>query len=342
MERNELSLKYVNMRTGGITAHPVNDGVYLKTIVKMKDDAMALFPTTIGLSIFDGLEFYTEMKLNSFKASHPDFAQQCENLRRLLLSLGIGDAYTTRLIYATDKVAIVDDDGIHLQDGDSISQDNYSLFNEPMQLHADAIITNRRNVALLMYCADCPTAFLRDKKTGAIGVLHSMWRGMVVEHENGSRSSIVKETVKAMTREYGTDPADLEVTIFPCAGLDQYEIGDDVSEIYRRHNLGRFINYDYNGQAHLNLSAAMRELFVRSGVMEESIEMTPFTTAHYGFNSLRLAPTNCTLGSDGMAGTQTYQNVCTHDFTPALHLPKEVKDHTVRSSASNFLIAMRT
>ena len=342
MERNELSLKYVNLRTGGITAHPVNDGVYLKTIVKMKDDAMALFPTTISLTIFDGLEFYTEMKLNSFKASHPDFAQQCENLRRLILSLGIGEAYTTRLIYATDEVAIVDENGIHLRGSDGIGQDYYSLFNEPMQLHVDAIITNRRNVALLMYCADCPTAFLRDKKTGAIGVLHSMWRGMVIEHENGSRSSIVKKTVEAMTCEYGTNPEDLEVTIFPCAGLDQYEIGEDVSVIYRERNMGRFINYDYDGQAHLNLSGAMREQFIRSGVKEESIEMTPFTTAHYGFNSLRLAPTNCTLGAEGITGTQTYQNVCTQDFTPSLHLPKEVKDHTIRSSASNFLIAMRT
>ena len=67
MTKNELSLKYINLRTGGITCHPVNDGVYLKSIVKVKDDAIALFPTTTCMQIFDGMEFYSEMKLNLYK-----------------------------------------------------------------------------------------------------------------------------------------------------------------------------------------------------------------------------------------------------------------------------------
>ena len=341
MERDELSLKYINMRTGGITRHPANDGVYLKSIVKMKEDAMVLFPTKTGLTIFDGLEFYTEMMLNIYKKKHPDFWRQRENLRRLLLALGIGEAYTTRLIYGTDEVAIVDKDGIYLQDGSSVAPDNYSLFDEDIQFKADAIITDRKNVALLMYSADCPTAFLRDKRTGAIGVLHSMWRGLVIEHEDGEHSSIVKTTVEAMTLTYGTDPADLEVTIFPCADIDQYEVGEEVARRFRDHGLSGAIVYDDNGRAHLNLNYAMIELFLRSGVPLKSIELTPFTTSDYGLNSLRLAPTNCTLRPEGMSGSQLYDSIQTHVCETKLHSAQQIKDYTVRTSTLNFLIAMR-
>ena len=342
MIKDELSLKYVNMRTGGITRHPVNDGVYLKSIVRMKDDAMVLFPTTTCMHIFDGMEFYTEMKLNVFKKKHPDFARQRENLRKLLVSLGIGEAYTTRLTFATDEVAVVDEQGIYLQDGRNIFPENYSLFEEDIQFRADAIITDRKNVALVMYSADCPTAFLRDKRTGAIGVLHSMWRGMVVEHEGGEKSSIVKKTVEAMTQEYGTNPADLEVTIFPCAGFDQYEIGTDVSTKFENHDLGKFLVGDENGDIHLDLSGAMKELFVRSGVLAESIEMTPYTTADYGLNSLRLAPTNSALGADGMTGQEVYDDIHETEHPTTLHPEWQIQANTVRSSALNFLIAVRT
>ena len=344
MERDEFSLKYINMRTGGITRTPVNNGVYLKTLVRVKGDARALFPTTTCLQIFDGMEFYSEMKLNIFKKSHPDFERQRENLRKLICSLGVGEAYTTRLIYGTDEVAVVDGQGIYLPStGSSVFIDSYSLFQESMQFRADAIITDRRDVALIMYAADCPTAFLRDSRTGAIGVLHSMWRGLVIDKEDGEKTSIVKSTIEAMESNFGTNPEDLEVTVFPCIGHEQFEVGAEVVAQFEEHGLGDYAYYDINGAQHILLRNAFMELFKRNGVKANNIEVTPFTTADYGLNSLRMAPTNFTTGKIGMTGSAIYDyaGYSKEEGAIPIRIDYDPDEGKIRSNALNFLIAMR-
>lgn len=342
MEMNSLSLQYINLRTGGITRHPCNTGVYLKSIIKQRNDAIALFPTTTCLSIFDDIEFYSEMKLNLFKSSHPDFERQRENLMKILACLNVSEAYTTRLIYGTDEVAVVDDDGMYANDenGCMVLPDRYKLWDEPSQPHADAIITKRYGVALISYSADCPTAFLRDKRTGAIGVLHSMWRGLVKEHD-GKFTSIVETTVEAMQNNYLTNPEDLEVTIFPCIGTDQFEVKSDVTSKFEQRGLQEFIYKEPDTEiARIDLKGAMKELFIRCGVLPENIETTWYTTADYGLNSLRMSPTNYP-GVLGMTGKECYDSVVDIGFgeepTPIAQLEKT----KLKTNASNFLIALR-
>ena len=340
MENSQLSLQYLNLCTGGITREPCNSGVYLKTIVKQDGDAVALFPTTTCTSIIDGMEFYSEMKLNLFKASHPDFERQRDNLMKILRALNLVEAYTTRLIYATDVVAIVDYDGIYADDdkGSMILPDRYKLWDEPMQPHADAIITNRTDVALLSYSADCPTAFLRDKRTGAIGVLHSMWRGMVIE-KDGKYTSIVESTIKRMQKQYQTNPADLVVTIFPCIGLDQFVVQKDVTTKFKARDLQKFIFEEADTKiTRIDLQGAMRELFMRCGVLPENIETTWYTTADYGLNSRRMSPTNYpgVLGLTGKGCSYSVANVgYGEEPTPTAKLEKT----KLITNASNFLIA---
>ena len=339
-------MEYVNLRTGGITAEPiidgepVNNGVYLKSIVKQTDDVIAFFPTTSCLTIFDGQVFSSEMKFNLFKKSHPDYERQCENLRKLIMSQGIAiaEAYTTRLTHNTDAVAVVDDQGIYLPRENGISEMlSYHLFEDSEQFHADAIVTNQRNVALVMYCADCPTALLRDKVTGAIGVLHSTWRGLVIDKEDGSQSSIIKTTIATMARLYDTKPEDLEVTIFPCIGLDQYEVGDEVVNQYDKHLLGECIHYCDDGHPHLDLVGAVIKLCERYGVKRESIELTPYSTADYGFNSLRMAPVNYKSASE-----IDVKNISVSSDRPReLRFRKSIDSDKLFTSALNVLVAFK-
>lgn len=86
----------------------------------------------------------------------------------------------------------------------------------------DATITNEPHVALVAFGADCPTVLLHDPVTGAIGAVHSGWRGTAM--------GIVKKTVEAMQREYGTNPKDVQAAIGPCIGVCCFETREDVPQ----------------------------------------------------------------------------------------------------------------
>ena len=65
-------------------------------------------------------------------------------------------------------------------------------------IDGDAIITNEKNVPLLILTADCVPVILVDTGNKAIGLAHAGWRG--------TYSKICEETLKSMKKNYGTDP----------------------------------------------------------------------------------------------------------------------------------------
>lgn len=89
----------------------------------------------------------------------------------------------------------------------------------------DGLITNRPGLTLAIYVADCAAVYLADRKNHAIGLVHS--------GKKGTEQGIVPACIAAMTREYGTDPADLTVQIAPCIRPPHYEI-DFAAEIVRQ------------------------------------------------------------------------------------------------------------
>ena len=74
----------------------------------------------------------------------------------------------------------------------------------------DALITNKKNIGLLIKHADCQAAIFYDPIHQAIGAVHSGWRGAVAK--------IYTKTISAMQMHFGTDPKDLLVGISPFLG----------------------------------------------------------------------------------------------------------------------------
>lgn len=85
---------------------------------------------------------------------------------------------------------------------------------------ADAIITNRSAVTLVMRFADCTPILLFDPIQKAAGLVHAGWKGTV--------DNVVGAAVQAMHDAYGTSPANIIAAIGPSIGPDHYEIGQDV------------------------------------------------------------------------------------------------------------------
>ncbi len=88
-------------------------------------------------------------------------------------------------------------------------------------VHADAMITQARGLALTLRFADCVPVMFHDCANGAIGIAHAGWKGIV----NG----VLVETVRAMMREYGSRPQDIVAGVGPCIGPEKFEVGEDVA-----------------------------------------------------------------------------------------------------------------
>lgn len=92
----------------------------------------------------------------------------------------------------------------------------------PDRPECDALVTNVPGTALAVFTADCTPILLHDPVTGAVGAIHAGWRG--------TAASIAAKTVSAMSRLYGTDPADLRAAIGPNIGPCCFETDADVPQ----------------------------------------------------------------------------------------------------------------
>ena len=81
----------------------------------------------------------------------------------------------------------------------------------------DGLLTSGGEGVLLgIYVADCAAVYLCDRRTGALGLVHS--------GKKGTEQRIVCRAVERMTAEFGTRSADVEAAISPCIRPPRYEI----------------------------------------------------------------------------------------------------------------------
>ena len=80
----------------------------------------------------------------------------------------------------------------------------------------DALVTNRRDICLGIYVADCAAVYLVDPIGGAIGLVHA--------GRKGAEAGIVARTIRTMSDAFGTKPGNLIVQISPCIRPPHYEI----------------------------------------------------------------------------------------------------------------------
>lgn len=125
----------------------------------------------------------------------------------------------------------------------------------------DGLITNEDGVTIIVFSADCTPILLHDPVHHAIGAVHSGWRG--------TAAGIVKKAVEKMTREFGTDPADVRAAIGPCIGRCCFETHNDVPDAML-DALGDAalcaITDDKNGKFHVDLKELNRLWLERAGV----------------------------------------------------------------------------
>ena len=119
-------------------------------------------------------------------------------------------------LYGRDTDTVVHAHLVHGADVARVTQADNGTWVE----HVDGLITNQPGTVLSMNFGDCTPIFLYDPRRHAIGLGHAGWRGTMVD--------LPGAMVRAMTEQFGSDPADLVAAVGPCIGPCCYEVGEEV------------------------------------------------------------------------------------------------------------------
>lgn len=123
----------------------------------------------------------------------------------------------------------------------------------------DALVTDRRGIALFATYADCYPIVLWDPVRRCAALAHAGWRGTLAR--------VGLAALKAMHDEYGSNPADIRAGIGPGICGSCYEVGEEVAGRFDRE----FVREGEGGRFLLDLAAANRSQLEAEGVAEINV-----------------------------------------------------------------------
>lgn len=131
----------------------------------------------------------------------------------------------------------------------------------PVVPGVDGLITAGRGIVLAIYVADCGAIWLADRKTGAIGLLHS--------GKKGTEGNIFGVALETMAREFGTDPQDVVAVLSACIRPPDYEVDipDAISAQAAAAGVGNFIDCGLNTASDLSRFYSYRKELGKTGRM---------------------------------------------------------------------------
>ncbi len=117
---------------------------------------------------------------------------------------------------------------------------------------ADALVTDKRHVPLVILTADCLSIFLYDAKTPAIGLVHAGWKG--------TREGITLNAVQCMQHYCGSKPGDISVFFGPALRKCCYEVGDEFRDFFPHELTGK------DGRLYFDIAAANKKQLLDAGI----------------------------------------------------------------------------
>jgi hypothetical protein len=144
------------------------------------------------------------------------------------------------------------------------------------RVQADGLCTDRVDVALAVFVADCIPALVVDPRTGAFAAVHAGWRGTV--------AGVMPAAVSALAVHFGARAADLRVALGPAIGRCCFEVGPEVVAAFEAglpgaRAAGVILDWGAGGKAHVDLKRANVVALERAGVDPASIDAGPECTS---------------------------------------------------------------
>ena len=136
--------------------------------------------------------------------------------------------------------------------------------------NVDALITNEKNLPLVIHTADCVPVTFADIKNKAIGNAHCGWRG--------TYSELAKKTLLAMKKEFGTDAKDVVITIGPCICKDCYEVSENLYLDFKKKFGYEDSIIKENNKFYIDLGGINKKILIDAGVKAENISVCDLCT----------------------------------------------------------------
>jgi len=131
----------------------------------------------------------------------------------------------------------------------------------PVVPNADGLITRNPNTVLAIYVADCGPIWLADRKTGAIGLLHS--------GKKGTEGNILTIALGQMSRHFGTHPNDVVAVLGPCIRIPDYDVdfASQIGEQAKNSGIGSYLDCGLNTATDLKRFYSYRREMGKTGRM---------------------------------------------------------------------------
>jgi copper oxidase (laccase) domain-containing protein len=125
----------------------------------------------------------------------------------------------------------------------------------------DGLLTGEAGLTLVIYVADCGAIWLADRKTGAIGLLHS--------GRKGTDGNIFRCALERMALEFGTRTEDVVAVLSPCIRLPDYEVDIPaaIAQQAAAAGVGNFIDCGLNTASDLARFYSYRKELGKTGRM---------------------------------------------------------------------------
>ncbi|RMF94325.1 MAG: peptidoglycan editing factor PgeF [Candidatus Schekmanbacteria bacterium] len=141
----------------------------------------------------------------------------------------------------------------------------------PKPPEADAVILLNEGMGAGVVTADCVPVIIAAKNKRAGAVIHSGWRGTVI--------NIAGKTAKKMLEECSISPVDVYAVIGPSIGICCYEVGEEVFQKFKKTfaNNETILN-EKNGKYFISLSSAVFYQLLDIGIPQKNIEIKNLCT----------------------------------------------------------------
>ena len=231
---------------------------YFRQLLRFKEIEHFISTRTGGLSTAP----YHSLNLGLHVGDDSD--NVLKNRRRLAATIGIPlNQFTIAKQIHSGTVRIISDE---LRGSGSV--DYESAIGD-----TDAMVTNKKDICLVILVADCVPMLFFDPAQRAIGVAHAGWRGTL--------KCIAQNTVRALEKAFGSSPGDIIAGLGPSIGPCCYRVGPEViGEFENTFPMTKeiIVNKSDDGTGYLDLWRANFDQLLCAGIEKRNIELAKICT----------------------------------------------------------------
>jgi len=133
----------------------------------------------------------------------------------------------------------------------------------------DALVTNVKNLPLVIHTADCVPVSLIDIRKKVIGCAHCGWRG--------TYGKLALLTLEEMKKRFMSDPGDIVASIGPCICQKCYEVSGDLYSSFL-NKFGECDSLICNNGYYIDLAGINKKTLIESGVLADNIFVSDICT----------------------------------------------------------------